>query len=51
MIIYSAEAPTITGVPGSESMRVRAGTTVSISCKADGHPKPNITWTKLQTGR
>lgn len=45
------EAPTIIGVPGPESMRVRAGTTVSINCKAEGHPTPNITWTKLQSGR
>ena len=35
MIIYSLEAPSIIVVPGPESMRARAGTTVSINYKAD----------------
>ena len=38
-----------TGGPGS--MRVRAGTTVSLDCKAAGHPEPVVTWSKMSLGR
>jgi len=45
------ESARIVDTGGPESMRVRAGTTVSLLCRAEGHPKPKVLWTKLYMGR
>ena len=41
------ESARILDPPGPGSMQVRAGTTVSLSCRAAGHPQPQVTWTKV----
>ena len=45
------ESARIVDTGGPKSMRVRAGTTVSLLCRAEGHPKPKVLWTKLYMGR
>ena len=44
-------SPKIVESSGLGEMRVRSGTTVSMECRAEGHPQPRVTWTKIQAGR
>ena len=45
------ESARIIETNGPGTMRVRAGTTVSLNCKAEGHPEPAVTWAKIAMGR
>ena len=44
--IWSTSEAPVVSIRGPSTMRVRAGTTISFACLAEGHPTPNITWTK-----
>ena len=48
---YISESPTIEGNSEEKRLTVRAGTTISLDCRANGHPTPSITWKKLEPGR
>ena len=48
---HISESPTIEGNSEEKRLTVRAGTTISLDCRANGHPTPSITWKKLEPGR
>ena len=52
VIMYSiTESARIVDATGPGTMRVRSGTTVSLNCRATGHPEPSVVWTKTNSGR